>query len=162
MPEHDVPSRRAFLATGAAAVVALTAAGTTTARSAPLPLTPTCVDDDDTPSNIEGPYFKRNSPQRTNLRTPGVTGVVLSITGFVYTMKCAPIPNALLDFWQADDRGVCDNGHGRACPTRAGQKTSAGSLGTSRPTQRDSRRRAGGDRKRLWRPGKTEQLGAGR
>jgi protocatechuate 3,4-dioxygenase beta subunit len=109
MPEHDTSSRRAFLATGAAAVVALTAAGTTTARSAPLPLTPTCVDDDDTPSNIEGPYFKRNSPQRTNLRTPGVTGIVLSITGFVYTMKCAPIPNALLDFWQADDRGVYDN-----------------------------------------------------
>lgn len=34
---------------------------------------------------------------------------MLSITGFVYTMKCAPIPNALLDFWQADDRGVYDN-----------------------------------------------------
>lgn len=109
MPEHDHPTRRTFLATGAAAAIALTAAGTTTARGAPLPLTPTCVDDDDTPSNIEGPYFKRNSPQRTNLRTPGVTGVVLSITGFVYTMKCAPIPNALLDFWQADDRGAYDN-----------------------------------------------------
>lgn len=109
MPEHDQPTRRTFLATGAAAAIALTAAGTTTARSAPLPLTPACVEDDDTPANIEGPYFKRNSPQRTNLRTPGGTGIVLSLTGFVYTMKCAPIPTALLDFWQADDRGAYDN-----------------------------------------------------
>ncbi|KJK50808.1 hypothetical protein UK23_09055 [Lentzea aerocolonigenes] len=109
MPEQDLPTRRAFMATGAAAAIVLTAAGTSTARSAPLPLTPTCVDDDDTPSNIEGPYFKRNSPERTNLRTTGVTGVVLSLTGFVYNMKCAPVQHALLDFWQADDKGVYDN-----------------------------------------------------
>ncbi|MET8762301.1 hypothetical protein [Lentzea sp. NPDC004782] len=37
MPEHDNHSRRAFPATGAATVVALTAAGTTKAFSAPLP-----------------------------------------------------------------------------------------------------------------------------
>lgn len=105
---EDNPSRRKLLATGAAAV-ALTAVTAPLAKGAPLALTPTCVDDDDTPSNIEGPYFKRNSPQRTNLRTTGVTGVVLSLTGFVYTTKCKPIPRALLDFWQADDKGAYDN-----------------------------------------------------
>jgi protocatechuate 3,4-dioxygenase beta subunit len=105
-------SRRTFLTTGAAAV-ALTATGalatTLPANSAPLEITPTCVDDDDTPSGIEGPYFKRNSPERTNLRTSGVTGVLLSLTGFVYTERCAPVSHALLDFWQADDKGAYDN-----------------------------------------------------
>ncbi|GLZ33947.1 hypothetical protein Lesp02_61350 [Lentzea sp. NBRC 105346] len=105
---EENPSRRAFIATGAAAV-ALTAVSSPIAQSKPLVLTPQCVDDDDTPSNIEGPYFKRNSPERTNLRTAGVTGVVLSLTGFVYTLKCQPISHALLDFWQADDKGAYDN-----------------------------------------------------
>ncbi|MBW4721755.1 dioxygenase family protein [Saccharothrix obliqua] len=109
----DGTTRRSFITTGTAAV-ALTAAGVALAGSAPaegrtLPPTPQCTDGDDTPPVIEGPYFRRNSPLRTNLRTTGVNGVLLSLTGFVYDLRCRPLGNVLLDFWQADQRGQYDN-----------------------------------------------------
>ncbi|CCH28847.1 dioxygenase [Actinosynnema sp. NPDC047251] len=116
--EHndDGTTRRSFIATGTAATaaVALTAAGvgwagSSLAEGQTLPLTPQCTDGDDTPPVIEGPYFRRNSPLRTNLRTAGVTGVLLSLTGFVYDLRCKPLANVLVDFWQADQRGAYDN-----------------------------------------------------
>ncbi|GAA3857635.1 hypothetical protein GCM10022243_23980 [Saccharothrix violaceirubra] len=114
---EDGTTRRSFMATGATAV-AVTAAGVgiagvagsgQRAQGATLPLTPQCTDGDDTPPVIEGPYFRRNSPKRTNLRTTGVSGVLLSLTGFVYNIRCQPLGNVLLDFWQADQRGQYDN-----------------------------------------------------
>jgi protocatechuate 3,4-dioxygenase beta subunit len=36
-------------------------------------------------------------------------GVAFSVSGQVLSAGCAPIPNARLDFWQADDGGVYDN-----------------------------------------------------
>ncbi|MEU5690553.1 dioxygenase [Actinosynnema sp. NPDC020468] len=110
--EHEYgTSRRVFIAGAAVAAVAgvgLAASGTA-AQGAALPLTPQCTDGHDTPPVIEGPYFRRNSPLRTNLRTTGVTGVLLSLTGFVYDIRCRPLANVLLDFWQADQRGEYDN-----------------------------------------------------
>ena len=45
--------------------------------------TPSCAEKDDaTPSQMEGPYYKRNSPQRTSLLEPGITGTTIVITGF--------------------------------------------------------------------------------
>ncbi len=109
----DGTTRRSFIATGSTAV-ALTAAGvalsgSTAAEGRPLTLTPQCTDGDDTPPVIEGPYFRRNSPLRTNLRTTGISGVNLSLTGFVYDLRCRPLANVLLDFWLADQRGQYDN-----------------------------------------------------
>lgn len=57
----------------------------------------------------EGPYFKANSPERASLLEDGTAGTKLVITGYVYTTDCKPVANALLDFWQADARGVYDN-----------------------------------------------------
>jgi protocatechuate 3,4-dioxygenase beta subunit len=72
--------------------------------------TPQCADDDDlTPAQTEGPYFKRSSPQRTSLLEAGVTGTRLLLSGRVLTTDCRPVARALLDFWQADDRGAYDN-----------------------------------------------------
>jgi protocatechuate 3,4-dioxygenase beta subunit len=72
--------------------------------------TPECFDDDDvTPSQTEGPYFTRNSPERASLLEPGMPGTKLVITGSVVDTSCNPIPRALLDFWQADDAGEYDN-----------------------------------------------------
>lgn len=75
-----------------------------------LALTPPCTDDDDdpTPAQTEGPYFKRSSPQRTSLVESGITGVRLTLTGQVLTTACVPIAGALLDFWQADSAGAYD------------------------------------------------------
>lgn len=36
-------------------------------------------------------------------------GTRLTLTGFVFGITCQPIANALVDFWQADGRGVYDN-----------------------------------------------------
>ncbi len=75
-----------------------------------LPPTPACGDDDDvTPPQTEGPFFTPSSPERASLLEPGMAGTTMILTGYVLSTDCAPIPNALLDFWHADDAGVYDN-----------------------------------------------------
>jgi protocatechuate 3,4-dioxygenase beta subunit len=76
-----------------------------------LPPTPACGDDDDnvTIAQTEGPYYTPNTPDRTSLLEPGITGTRLLVTGYVLSTGCAPIPQALLDFWHCDDAGVYDN-----------------------------------------------------
>nr|BFD83802.1 dioxygenase [Streptomyces sp. Xyl84] len=78
-------------------------------RGATLPATPTC-DDGDGPTHdqIEGPYFKPNSPLRTNLVTSGINGTPLTVSGYVFGRNCVPLSGVLLDFWQADDAGNYD------------------------------------------------------
>ncbi|MDV9201862.1 dioxygenase family protein, partial [Streptomyces sp. Wh19] len=75
----------------------------------PLAPTPNC-DDGDGPTHeqIEGPYFKPNSPLRTSLVTAGTPGVPLTVSGYVFGRSCKPVPGALLDFWQADTNGAYD------------------------------------------------------
>lgn len=85
-------------------------AGAATAPGGPLPPTPACVDsDDETPAQTEGPYFSTGSPQRADLREPGMAGTTLVVTGTVLGVDCRPLHRALLDFWQADDAGEYDN-----------------------------------------------------
>ncbi|HEU5318849.1 MAG TPA: hypothetical protein VFX49_22230, partial [Chloroflexota bacterium] len=75
-----------------------------------LAATPACADDDDeTPAQTEGPYFTRDSPERTSLLEPGTRGTRLVVAGRVVTTDCKPVGRALLDFWQADDAGAYDN-----------------------------------------------------
>ena len=57
----------------------------------------------------EGPYYKTNPPQNATLRTAGVAGTPLTLTGYVVSTSCQPIANAKLDFWQADGNGNYDN-----------------------------------------------------
>jgi protocatechuate 3,4-dioxygenase beta subunit len=57
----------------------------------------------------EGPYYKANPPQNATLRTTGVAGTPLTLTGNVVSKSCQPIANAKLDFWQADGNGNYDN-----------------------------------------------------
>ncbi|WP_225828575.1 carbohydrate-binding protein [Streptomyces naphthomycinicus] len=73
-------------------------------------LTPPCDDGDDpTPEQIEGPYFKPHSPERTSLLEPGLPGTRLTVTGYVFGRACRPLAGVLLDFWQADANGAYDN-----------------------------------------------------
>jgi hypothetical protein len=62
-----------------------------------------------TPSQTEGPYYTPNTPERTSLLEAGMDGIRLTLTGYVLTQDCQPVPGAWLDFWQADDQGVYDN-----------------------------------------------------
>ncbi|GAA1251816.1 dioxygenase [Kitasatospora nipponensis] len=94
------------LVTGGGIALARDRAGTGGALSA----TPQCEDGDaPTVAQIEGPYFKPNSPLRTSLVTAGTVGTPLTVTGFVFGRACVPIAGVLLDFWQADDAGNYDN-----------------------------------------------------
>ena len=94
-----------------AAPTILLPTGADIAGARELAPTPACDDDDDdpTPAQTEGPYFKRQSPERVSLLEPGLGGTTLVLTGSVLTRSCRPVTRALLDFWQCDAAGDYDN-----------------------------------------------------
>jgi protocatechuate 3,4-dioxygenase beta subunit len=72
--------------------------------------TPGCGDDDErTPEETAGPFFKPRSPERASLLEPGMKGTRLELSGRVLGRNCRPIAGALVDFWHADDGGAYDN-----------------------------------------------------
>jgi len=102
--------RRQFLRTWAALPLALGSSSVALPVWAQAAPTPECGDDDDpTPRQMEGPFFKPRTPQRTSLLEPGINGARLVLTGFALSTACKPVAGALLDFWQADDHGDYDN-----------------------------------------------------
>ncbi len=62
-----------------------------------------------TPSDMEGPYYKANTPERTSLYEDGMQGKKLILLGIVTNMDCFPMPGVWLDFWQTDAKGDYDN-----------------------------------------------------
>jgi protocatechuate 3,4-dioxygenase beta subunit len=62
-----------------------------------------------TPRQTEGPFFTPNSPQRISLVEKGSSATRLLLVGTVLSAQCKPVPNALLDFWHADEEGAYDN-----------------------------------------------------
>ncbi|BCJ46013.1 dioxygenase [Actinoplanes ianthinogenes] len=103
-------TRKSLLKAAAIAVpVPLLLGAVARAQAASLEPTPLCDDgDDDTPPQIEGPYFKPSSPQRTSLLDPGMPGTRLTVSGYVFGTGCQPLTGVLLDFWQADNSGAYD------------------------------------------------------
>jgi protocatechuate 3,4-dioxygenase beta subunit len=80
------------------------------AQSRTLTPTPSCAGKGTaTPPQTEGPFFKPRSPRRASLIEPGMAGTRIVVAGSVLSTDCRPIPGALIDFWQADDRGEYDN-----------------------------------------------------
>ena len=71
------------------------------------PPVPTCSSL--TPSQMEGPYYKSGSPQQNSLVEQEMAGTRLILVGYVVDQNCNPLPNAWLDFWQADTSGEYDN-----------------------------------------------------
>ena len=72
--------------------------------------TPECGDDDEpTPPETEGPFFKPRSPLRTSLLESGIEGTRIELIGRVFSRDCRPLPNVLVDFWHADRDGDYDN-----------------------------------------------------
>ena len=114
----DVIRRQLVQAILTLPALTLIGCGGSSLASSALPSSPTSLeptpacddgDDDPTPAQTEGPYFKSSSPQRSSLLESGVTGTWLTITGRVLSTSCQPISAAKLDFWQADDSGNYDN-----------------------------------------------------
>ena len=61
-----------------------------------------------TPRQTEGPFFKTDTPRRISL-IEGRPAHRLVLEGQVLSPQCRPVPNALLDFWHADEEGAYDN-----------------------------------------------------
>jgi len=105
----DSPTRRTVLGAGAFAAGSLFGMGSGVAQK-PLVPTPACHDGDEpTQAQTEGPFFKPSSPERIELIEAGMAGQPIDLVGFVISRDCKPIAGALLDFWQADDKGNYDN-----------------------------------------------------
>jgi protocatechuate 3,4-dioxygenase beta subunit len=62
-----------------------------------------------TQPQTEGPYYKADTPQRSSFYENGMPGTRLILVGYVLNQNCQPLPNAWLDFWQADANGEYDN-----------------------------------------------------
>lgn len=69
----------------------------------------TCTPGTLTLRSTEGPYFKPNSPERSVLVEPGVSGAKIVLTGLVLDPTCRPVKGALVDLWHADGQGRYDN-----------------------------------------------------
>ena len=95
------------------ALDAFAAPGKPSAKPQPgaaLAPTPDCGDDDEpTPAETAGPFFKPRSPLRTSLLEPGVAGTRIVLAGRVFSRECRPLAGVLLDFWHAGDDGEYDN-----------------------------------------------------
>ena len=107
------PSRRHFLLTTTIAATVFGFAGHHGLAAPRLAPTRACGDDDDrhqlTRRQGPGPFYKPSSPERGDLREPGMAGIPVVFKGRVLTRDCRPIPGAIVDLWQADSHGDYDN-----------------------------------------------------
>jgi len=60
-----------------------------------------------TPREIEGPYFRLGTPMRSNLLEPGDKPELI-LTGRVLNERGTPIPNAIVNLWSSDAAGNYD------------------------------------------------------
>jgi len=60
-----------------------------------------------TPQEIEGPYFRLGAPERSNLLEPGDKPEII-LSGRVLNEKGTPIPGALVNFWHCNHVGEYD------------------------------------------------------
>jgi protocatechuate 3,4-dioxygenase beta subunit len=61
-----------------------------------------------TPEETAGPFFRPNSPLKSEFRESGLRGVPSRVSGFVLNRRGNPVGGALLDFWHADADGEYD------------------------------------------------------
>lgn len=98
--------RRSFVQAGLALPVAALLPGTAPA----LALTPECKGKASaTPRQTEGPFYSPRTPMKASLVEAGTAGTRIEVVGLVLSPACKPVAKAMLDFWQADERGEYDN-----------------------------------------------------
>jgi protocatechuate 3,4-dioxygenase beta subunit len=61
-----------------------------------------------TPEETAGPFFRPDSPLKSDFRETGLMGIPIRVSGFVLDRLGKPISGALLDFWHADAEGQYD------------------------------------------------------
>ena len=105
------PTRRRVLVAGAFLAAGFDVAVSSLERAfaEAAEATPACHDGDEpTVHQTAGPYFKPNSPERSDLIEPGMAGQVMELSGLVLNQHCRPVARALIDIWQADASGAYD------------------------------------------------------
>jgi protocatechuate 3,4-dioxygenase beta subunit len=103
-------NRRDVLRSGAFAASGLVAVAGDVAAQTDLNPTPACRDDDPpTLPEIEGPFYKPRTPERSDLTEVGGKGRLVELSGHVLTRACRPMARALLDLWHADEVGEYDS-----------------------------------------------------
>ena len=103
-------SRRCVLAGGIVAATGLVLGAHQVFAQQHSTLTPACQDGDEpTIPETAGPYFKPQSPLRSDLREQGTAGRPVELSGLVLTRACRPLTGALVDLWHANDNGEYDN-----------------------------------------------------
>jgi protocatechuate 3,4-dioxygenase beta subunit len=76
-----------------------------------VPLTPACREGHEelaTLPSAAGPYFKPNSPERSDFVDTLADGHPISLEGRILSRSCRPVAHALLDLWHADQNGLYD------------------------------------------------------
>lgn len=61
-----------------------------------------------TPAQGIGPFFKKGSPNQTNLRVAGEPGLPLKISGRILDTRGEPVHDARVELWHADYKGIYD------------------------------------------------------
>src|SRR3954471_20776355 len=108
MNSHDERFSRRAMLRGALAAGGLGWADLTAAQE--LQPTPECRDGDEpTARQMDGPFYKPQSPERADLVEPGAKARTVELSGTVLTRACRPVPRVLVDLWHADDNGKYDN-----------------------------------------------------
>lgn len=85
-------------------------------RQEPVPESKVCSP---TVDNIEGPYYRSQAPWKTQISPPNEPGVPLTISGVVSDTECNPIAGAIVDVWQANQKGSYDNDGNNDPPNQA-------------------------------------------
>jgi len=85
----------------------------TLATSLPLSAVAAAWDDAEkkrqpTPFCELGPFYKREAPHTSQLRTPGDSGMPLALAGVVYDVRGEIVPDAKVELWQTDNLGQYD------------------------------------------------------
>jgi len=66
--------------------------------------------DCDTTSDILGPFYRTNSPTRTDLTFDNLKGSKVELKGIIYKDDCkTPVKNANIEIWHCDTEGKYDN-----------------------------------------------------
>lgn len=68
------------------------------------------VGTDPTTSDILGPFYRPNSPTRSNIIPPGSTSELMNLSGLVFKEDGkTPLSNAMIEIWQCDENQHYDN-----------------------------------------------------
>ena len=110
MTGEPAQTRRDFMMTGALAAGSVAIGAPELAMAQRLAPTPECRDGNEpTVRQTEGPFYKPRSPERADLREPGLAGRTVEVKGLVLTRSCRPVAGVLVDLWHADAQGNYDD-----------------------------------------------------